>query len=323
MRDEKGSAPLDLTLAGESREAFQPITLFSRLIRYAQAHERALLMSDHIRNHENYKSLMQHKEFKGLPQRLSSCGSYLNFRDYYNVNEIRLHKASWCMNHMLCPLCAIRRGAKYVRAYQEKTEIVLNDNPGLKPYLIGLTVKDGPDLDERFNHLKRAHEAMNRLRQEADRGRRQFIEMNKAKGGVSSYEIKRGKNSNEWHPHLHSTWLCDEKPYETRLSEEWEKITGDSFIVDVKPFREEQDMGTAFLEVFAYQLKFSTMELGDNLEAFKLFHGKRFINSFGLLRGVIVPEDLNDDPLEDEPFVDLFFRYISGSGYNFEPKNLA
>lgn len=318
MRDEKGTAPLDFSLSEESRGATKTCNLSSRLDRYAKAHERGLLMANHIRNHTEYKSFV-HSGYKGLPQRLESCGSYLQFRDYYTLDEIRLHKASWCKNHLLCPLCAIRRGAKYVKAYSEKTETVLHDNPVLKPYLVSLTVQNGPDLVERFNHLKHSHEAMNRQRQEADRGRRAPIEMSKAKGGVISYEVKKGRNSDEWHPHLHGTWLCDEQPYETRLSKEWESITGDSIIVDVQPFHDDQDPGNAFLEVFAYGLKFSTLDLKDNLEAFRLLHGKRFINSFGLLRGVKEPENLNDDPIQDAPYVDLFFRYIAGSGYNFVP----
>ena len=216
-------------------------------------------------------------------------------------------------------MCALRRGVKYVQGYMEKLEVVMKENPDVWPYLVTLTVKNGPDLMERFNHLKHSVEAMNRKRQEADRGRRSAIEMNKALGGVASYEIKKGETSQEWHPHYHGTWLCKEQPYETNLSQDWEEITGDSFVVDVKPFSKEQGLETGFLEVFAYALKFSTLTLEDNFEAFLKLNRQRFINSFGILRGVEIPEELADEQLEDLPFVELLFQYVLGSGYNFMP----
>lgn len=315
--ENRESAPLDLTLAGESRRAYGSELLPQRLAVYATAHERALAMSDYIQIHGKFNKFIKNRAHKGIVHRLRSCGNYLLFRDYYTVNEVRLHKANFCMKHLVCPLCALRRGAKYAAAYMEKLQFVMNQDPEVWPYLVTLTVKDGPDLQERFNHLKTGIEKMTELRKEAARDRRQQLEMNKALGGVSSYEIKKGKNSEEWHPHYHATWLCKEQPYETKLSQEWEEITGDSFIVDVKPFSEEQGIFTAFLEVFSYALKFSTLTLEDNFEAFLALHRKRFINSFGILRGVEIPEALEDEPLENLPFVELLFKYVYGSGYHF------
>ena len=46
-----------------------------------------------------------------------------------------------------------------------------------------------------------------------------------------------------------------------------------------------------FLETFKYALKFSDLPLQDNWEAYKTLKGKRLINSFGVLRGVEVPEE--------------------------------
>jgi hypothetical protein len=47
-----------------------------------------------------------------LHQRLTTCGDYLLFRHYFTIDAVRLHAASFCMKHLLCPLCAIRRGAR-------------------------------------------------------------------------------------------------------------------------------------------------------------------------------------------------------------------
>ena len=110
-------------------------------------------------------------------------------------------------------------------------------------------------------------------------------------------------------------WLCSEAPDAHQLSREWQALTGDSFIVDVRPMYGEID---GFLETFKYALKFSDLELSDNLHAYKTLKGKRLINSFGALRGVEVPEELTDDDLDDDlPYMLMLYTYRKGSGYNF------
>ena len=100
-----------------------------------------------------------------------------------------------------------------------------------------------------------------------------------------------------------------------QLSREWKALTGDSFIVDVRPMHGEID---GFLETFKYALKFSDLELSDNLHAYKTLKGKRLINSFGALRGVEVPEELTDDDLDDDlPYMLMLYTYRKGAGYNF------
>ena len=72
----------------------------------------------------------------------------------------------------------------------------------------------------------------------------------------------------------------------------------------------------AYLEVFAYALKFSEMENIDRWDAFNLLKGERLISSFGNLRGVLLPEDETDDLLDTtEPFFDTLYRWCLGRGY--------
>ena len=73
-----------------------------------------------------------------------------------------------------------------------------------------------------------------------------------------------------------------------------------------------------FLETFKYALKFSDLQLSDNLHAYKTLKGKRLINSFGALRGVEVPEELTDDDLDDDlPYMLMLYTYRKGSGLQF------
>ncbi len=280
----------------------------AKLDRYGLAHKRALHMSNYAKDRGESK----------LAGKLHKCGHWLVFRHYHTVGQLRLHAADFCKKHLLCPLCAIRRGAKYLKAYLDKLGVVLVENPGLTAYMVTVTVVDGEDLGERFRHLRRAMKAMTQARRNylMAPNKRPHVEFAKALGGVHSIEAKRGEGSGLWHPHSHMVWLCYEQPDQAKLSQEWEQWTGDSFIVDVRPFDDQEDVVSGFLEVFKYALKFSELPLVDNWDAFVELSNKRLVDSFGLLRGVVVPEDLTDEPLDDLPYVEFFYQWMNRSGYS-------
>ena len=273
-----------------------------RIGRYSKAKMGALEVSDYI------DGLPGHQH---LAKRVRSCGDYLVFRHYFTIDEVRLHGASLCMKHLLCPLCAIRRGAKAMKAYLDRWEVVRAEKTALRPFLITLTVKDGPDLLERFNHL---HRCQRELWKERHRGRGSVLDV--VEGAVWSYELKRGAGSGLWHPHLHMIALAEVPPDAFDLAVTWRNITGDSFIVDVRPIS-QADPVSGFLEVFKYAVKFSAQPVADTWHCYASLRGKRLLGSAGCFRGVEVPEQLTDEPFDDLPFRTLFYRYLPG-GYSLE-----
>lgn len=312
-RTEKGN-PLSAGFLAEEAEqgALGVAALPNRLDRYAVAHQRALNMAD-------YAAVEGQKV---LSEKLTHCGHWLVFRHYYTLDAVRLHAADFCKKHLLCPLCAIRRGAKYLKAYMAKLQTVQAENPGLQAYMVTVTVKDGPDLFERFQHLRGAMKRMTQARRDYLKApdKRPHVEFAKALGGVHSIEAKRGENSGLWHPHAHMVWLCHEAPDAGKLSQEWHQLTGDSFIVDVRPFH-QQDIASGFAEVFKYALKFSELPLEDNWEAFQILSNKRLVDSFGCLRGVEVSEDFTDEPIGDElPYIEMIYCFMNGAkaGYSLQ-----
>jgi hypothetical protein len=317
------------SLAAETNQGADDATVLpARLDRYSKAHHRALAMSDYAMKMADVSTVgAWSKDFTKTATKLRNCGNYLLFRDYYTVGKVRLHAATFCKKHLLCPLCAIRRGAKMVKSYVDKLAVIQADYemgvPGsegpLKAYLVTLTVKDGPDLLERFNHLYRSVQKLHKTRT----GKGQYSEACKAAGAVWSYEFKRGKNSGDWHPHIHAVWLCKEAPDAFQLSAEWKRITRDSFIVDVTPFHDQGDVINGFLEVFKYAVKFSDLPLKDNWDGYKTLSGKRLIASFGAFRGVEIPEDLADEPLDDLPYIEQLYKHIYGVGYSLVPEHVS
>lgn len=293
----------------DTGEEDQAVNLPARISRYSRAKERALAMRGYLVGLGDSAS-----KAAGL---LGGCGNYLHFRHYFTVNQVLLHAACFCKQHLICPLCAIRRGSKALEAYLERFEVICQELPLLRPYLLTLTVKDGPDLPERWQHLTRSFQVLK------DR-RRNFLakvrgapwtEFAKVQGAVGSYEVKRGKGSGLWHPHIHLVALCESPIDPVALKREWEGITGDSFMVDVRPFRPGQEPAEGFMEVFKYAVKFSDLSLADNWQVAQFLRATRLLFSLGVFRGVQIPESLTDEPLDNLPYFDLFYRYFGETGY--------
>ena len=179
-----------------------------RVSRYGEAHRRALMMADYAIEHGD----------RPIAGKLKKCGDYLLFRHFFTVDKVKLAAASFCLKHLLCQLCAIRRGAKAMQAYMQRFETVLLEHPQIKAYMVTVTVKDGADLVERFNHLRAAMRRMTQARRDYLKApdRRRHVEAAKALGGVHSIEGKRGKGSGLWHP-TRTLYGCATRP-QTRPS---------------------------------------------------------------------------------------------------------
>ena len=102
------------TLAGEI--GVQGIEALPKKIdRYSKAKRGAIDVAEYM------ASIPKHQ---AMGEKVQGCGDYLVFRHYFTVDRVRLHGASLCKKHLLCPLCAIRRGAKSLKAYLDRFEII-------------------------------------------------------------------------------------------------------------------------------------------------------------------------------------------------------
>jgi len=276
--------------------------LANRITRYSKAKKHSLLMRNHL--------LLDNSPLASrVCSSLTSCANYLHFRDYFTVNQVKLHSASFCKQHLVCPLCAIRRASKNVTSYLDRYNLIISNNPKLKPFMITFTIQNGVDLLERFNHLRKSFRILqNNMRRTLSDKNRTYTELVQVKGAVFAYEVS--DIGNGWHPHLHMIGLCFKRPSWEALVNEWKIITGDSFIIHIRDLSE--DVSEGFIEVLKYALKFSELSPAKNWEAYKTLRGKRLMGSFGLFRGVEVPDSLLDEPLEDLPYFDRFYRFING-----------
>lgn len=325
MDSQKKGNPSELfNLAGDVQRGFDESgKLPDRLQRYGFARERTLVNVSQIALRINAGGNAQFiNHLQKIRPSIAVCGDYLAFKNYYTVDKTRLTGASFCRKHLLCPLCAIRRGSKSLQAYLDRFHIIKAEHPTLRLSMITLTIKNGDDLTERFNHLRKSLKTMLERRRKTLAGQRGYnSEYAKIAGLVGTIEVTKdgGKGKVKetgWHPHAHLMVLHAETFNWAELKAEWHKITGDSFVVEVTPAKHPKDPAQDFLEVFKYALKFSDLTPAENLEAYEVMRGARLLFSAGLFWGVDVPEDLTDTPLDDLPYIELFYRYLPNSGYN-------
>lgn len=300
--------------------------LETRRERHGKQHWRALEMATYC------ASLAPHRA-----EKLRTCGAWLQFREYYTAERMRLTAGMFCQQYRLCPLCAYRRAGRLLRKTIQALQTWMSERAmgDLHWSLVTLTIKNRPDLGEATGHvLKNVRDVLRRRRDFLSNQRKGFACAPPAAAfvcaGVGSVEIKRGKNSGQWHPHYHGLWASTVPVDVEQLRAEWRELTGDSHVVDVRPFNFSwalhdaidngadelpeitwDVMAADFVEVFKYPLKFGDMPVSDNWHAYEVLFGKRLFESFGELRGKIQGlEPGADEPLSaDMPYIEFLMRF--------------
>lgn len=305
--------PLDpSSLAAHGLGASGLHTIGQKVARYGTAKARNREMADFlVLKGTDAPSITLERRFKTLAKTLYDCGSWLELRHYLRTGNNRFH-GSFCNKHLLCPVCAIRRSSKLLRRYHERV-LFLADHYDF--YHVVLTVKSGPNLAERYRHLKGCFK---RLR---ERGKKGYGVWAGVSGAIWSFEFTYSEEHG-WHPHAHIVVAVPKGSPPIRYGEgsqlraDWHAVTGDSFITHASPILPtEQGTAEALCEVLKYALKFSGLPLEQNFEASVTLAGSRMLGSSGVFFGLDLPpgDDLNDEA-EDGPYIRFMMRYAS-KGY--------
>jgi hypothetical protein len=306
--------------------------------RFGFGHNRGLEMAAFLRARAENNSGLQTIEEKYLNRqaalgghmrkraaKLCRCAEWLHFRHYPTIDLVRLHGGRFCQQDKLCPNCARRRGAKALRAHVERVQLVLAESPQLGGYMGTWTLRNQSSLRSMFDHLWSSWNVLLQRRRDhlKDPRRNQYTELASVAGGVISAEVKRGEGSKLWHLHIHALLLAEREPDQQQLRREWHEITGDSHVVDVRPFHylrngepaTQDNLCRDAVEVFKYAVKLNEMTLEDNWAAHCELFGARMLRSFGSMWGVKVPESMLDEPLDEDDriFFDWFYRFDAGT----------
>ena len=266
-------------------------------------------------------------DLKRAAEKLRGCGQHLEFHHYYTVGKLRLAHAYFCKQHLICPACAVRRGSKLMARYIQKIEAVRG---ATKLALLTYTVKNGHDLAERLDHLSRGLAVLKQRRVNARRPtrtgkrRKRPTEWGAIAGAVGSIEVTWDtKNGTGWHPHCHMLVLLDRYIDRDALCAEWQAITGDSFMVDIRELDSSKsgdadELVGELAEVFKYAVKFSSLDPAQLWHCRSIISGgTRLLFNLGSLFGVPEPDELTDDSLEGLPYIEHLLRYTRGLGYAY------
>jgi hypothetical protein len=125
--------------------------------------------------------------------------------------------------------------------------------------------------------------------------RRQPLIRKRMTGGLYFLEITLNPATQQWHPHLHCLFEGSYIPHQ-QLSDLWLQVTGDSFIVDIKAFR---NVAAAAGYVAKYASKGLSQAVLTNherlTEAVLALFGKRTFQTFGSFKNLGLSKPPADD----------------------------
>lgn len=284
--------------------------LQARIERYAKAKVASRLIAQHAPDIERGR-------------RQIGCGDYLNFRTVAAGEQAglsRLHAADFCCQPRTCPFCAVRYSAKNVQAYHPKL-VEIADQNGYRFWFATFTVANGPCLAERFRHLMASYQKLVwRIKQ----GQQRNQELGKIKGGIAHAEVKRGSGSGEWHPHIHAVFCLSDHLHYKAVHAAWKAVSGGCNCY-LRPLHSDKARGKPdyrealakdLCEVLKYPMKFNEIAPRDIWQAAVVLRGKRFLRTFGCIRGLKIRADLLDEPLDWESlaYIDRVYRYACERG---------
>lgn len=222
--------------------------------------------------------------------RVGTCGDYRVFVDPCGHTRYGREQCE----HRLCPRCARRRARRQVRAWEDAAKRVPKRR-GYRWRMVTLTLRVGSTQGRLFG----LSPATLDLKADVVRIKDCFAKLRRSWRGQGDglagfYTVEVGDRVTGRNVHLHvlvySPWVD-----QAELAEQWEQLTGDSRVVDVRAVR--GGIHGAMKEVAKYITKLNLHRDVDELVAIHLaMKGKATGRAFGLCHGMV-----DEPPAADSP----------------------
>jgi len=108
---------------------------------------------------------------------------------------------------------------------------------------------------------------------------------NSVPGGIWFFQIKRSKNTGQWHPHIHCVIEGNYMP-QKKLSRMWRDITFGSTIVDIRPVRNLEKGAAEVARYASTPADLKSNSPDDYVEMFQSLHGRRSCGTWGTAKKV-------------------------------------
>lgn len=178
----------------------------------------------------------------------------------------------------LCPLCSSARGREV------RGRVLAYTHSWTSCRFVTLTLAlDGATLSER---LTRLYECFRKLRSSP-------VWKSRIRGGVAVPEVTIG-SQRQWHVHLHVLVTGDYIP-QPQLKAAWLKVTGDSYIVDVRAVHDRGHAAKYIADYVAKPPDFITYTTAEIVEFAAALHGRRMLSTFGCAHASLKDDDTEDD----------------------------
>ena len=243
--------------------------------------------------------------FRKLGDRMAGCTTWLGFSELVNQESgdiaLRLRQANFCgVRH--CPTCAWRRTLRNTARFFAALPFLQEKFPKHRWLFLTLTVKNcDPE------NLRETIKAMNA-------GWKRLIERKNwpGEGWLKSVEVTRGQDGSA-HPHFHVMVMVKPSYFshgyikQEEWAERWKSVMRLDYmpVVDVravKPKKEGQTIEAAVVETLKYATK-----VQDSLKSpewlyivTEQLHKMRFVESGGVLKGVLKEEFTDEELICDE-----------------------
>lgn len=221
--------------------------------------------------------LIDESEGTNREGKLLECRSQAWFVRHCETGEVRV--SSQHCRLRWCPLCSRSRSAFLQLQVQEWFS-------GVKtPKFLTLTVKhSGQVLSEQLDSLYSSWQSLRKLRRMHDHCR----------GGIWFFQLCFNPKTSEWHPHLHCI-IDSDYISKNWLHRQWERITGDSKVIDIRTVRDPKDVASYVARYAARPSQLAHLPSKWAIELVVSMHGRRMCGTWGTARCVSLrPHKLAD-----------------------------
>lgn len=213
---------------------------------------------------DNFYRAVDLEHCRNYRLKLQSCRCYAWYARNVDTDQVRVLSRTCGLRW--CPLCSQAR-----RTYVSRSVAAWIKTERYSKFLT-LTLKHSDDS----------------LNSQIDRLNSSFVKLRSSKffrtkvpAGVWFLQIKRSKDSGQWHSHLHCIISGQYLP-QGKLSKLWLKITGDSKVVDIRLVKDPEKAANEVARYASSPANIETANPDDYLEIFNALHKRKVAGTWGL-----------------------------------------
>lgn len=239
-------------------------------------HSRSAFPEELAATREVYMSMTGNHSQRRLDS-FDTCRIRAWFVRHQDTGDLRV--ASKSCKLRWCPMCAKKRSWFLVQQIKPWAESV----DKLKFLTLTLKHSDAP-LHDQICNLYKFFQSYRKLK---------FLKDN-IKGGIWFFQIKKSKQSGQWHPHLHC--LIDSRFMDReKLSQLWQRTTLGSMVVDIRKAGDSAKVAEYVSRYSARPSTLAELAVDDRAELVGALHGRRLLGTWGTAKAITLKMEKPDD----------------------------